>query len=155
MRKWVVSVAVLLGFSGLSGAIDWELAKKYDQMFSQFTQEALAKSPCRMSVKKLLDMIKKGEEVVLIDIRTPAEASVVGLTFKNSMHIPMNEIFKEENLKKIPTDKPVVLVCHSGARALATTVALRSIGFNNVYALKGGIVKLANYLTPKTTKGLK
>ncbi|NPB06648.1 MAG: rhodanese-like domain-containing protein, partial [Aquificae bacterium] len=38
---------------------------------------------------------------------------------------------------------------------LVATTALRSVGFDNVYALKGGIVKLADFVTPKTTLNLK
>ncbi|MGB9658895.1 MAG: rhodanese-like domain-containing protein [Nitrososphaerales archaeon] len=36
-----------------------------------------------------------------------------------------------------------VAVCNTGARSLPVAFALRAIGFNNVYALDGGIVKLA------------
>ncbi|GAB6065687.1 rhodanese-like domain-containing protein [Aquifex pyrophilus] len=155
MRKYVASVLLVLGFVGFSQAVDQELVKKYDRMFSQFTQENLAKSPCRVTPKQVVEMIKKGEDVVLLDIRTDAEASIVGLTYKNSMHIPMDKLFNPENLKKIPRDKKVIVICHSGARAIAATFALRSAGFDNVYALKGGIAGLADYVTPKTTLGIK
>ena len=135
--------------------IDWELAKKYDAIFSRLDQKTLSKSPCRVNLKQVLEMIKKGEDIVLLDIRTEPEQSIVGLTYKNSLHIPMDELFKEENLKKLPRDKKIIVVCHSGARAIAVTFALRSLGFDNVYALKGGIAGLANYVTPKTTLGIK
>jgi len=126
MRKLALSFALLVGLSGTAPAVDWELAKKYEKMFSAFTQEGLTKHFYAISVKKLFKLLKEGN-VVLLDVRTPAEASIVGLTYKNSLHIPLNELFKEENLKKIPTDKPVVVICHSGARALVATTALRSV----------------------------
>jgi len=155
IRKYILSAVALLSIAGASFGIDKELAQKYDKLFSQFTQEALAKSPCRVSPKAVVEMIKKGEPVVLLDIRTEAEQSIVGLTYKDSLNIPMDKLFKPENLAKIPKDKKVIIVCHSGARALVAAFALRSVGFENVYALKGGIAKLADYLTPKTTLGLK
>ena len=155
MKKFVAAALSVLTLSTASFSIDWELAKKYDAIFSQLDQETLTKSPCRVTPKQVLEMIKKGEDIVLLDIRTKPEQSIVGLTFKNSLNIPMDELFKEENLKKLPKDKKIIVVCHSGARAIAVTFALRSLGFNNAYALKGGIAALADYVTPKTTLGIK
>ncbi|NPB08494.1 MAG: rhodanese-like domain-containing protein [Aquificae bacterium] len=153
--KRLISLALMLGLSLTVFGIDKDLAKKYDEIFSQFTHQFWAKSPISVKPKELLEMIKKGEDIVLLDIRTPQEMSVVGITYRNALQIPMNELFKEENLKKIPRDKKVIVVCRSGGRALVATVALRSVGFNNVYVLKGGISKLAAYLSPKTTAGMK
>ncbi len=155
MRKLITTALAVITLSTSAFSIDWELAKKYDAIFSKLDQKALAKSPCRMTPKQVVEMIKKGEEVVLLDIRTKPEQSIAGLTYKNSLHIPMDKLFKEENLKKLPKDKKIIVVCHSGARAIAATFALRSIGFENAYALKGGIAALADYLTPKTTLGMK
>ncbi|AAC07504.1 putative protein [Aquifex aeolicus VF5] len=155
MKKYLAVALAVVSFGGLSFGVDEALIKKYDKMFSQMTQETLAKSPCRVTPKQVVEMIKKGEDVVLLDIRTEAEQSIVGLTYKNSLHIPMDKLFKPENLKKIPRDKKVIVICRSGARAIAATFALRSAGFDNVYALKGGIAALADYVTPKTTLGIK
>ena len=155
MRKLLATALTLLTLSVPTFSIDWELAKKYDSIFSRLDQKTLTKSPCRVTPKQVLEMIKNGEDVVLLDIRTEAEQSIVGLTYKNSLHIPMDKLFKEENLKKLPKDKKIIVICHSGARAIAATFALRSIGFKNAYALKGGISALARYVTPKTTLGIK
>jgi rhodanese-related sulfurtransferase len=61
----------------------------------------------------------------------------------------VNELFKSDNLDKIPTDKPVVIVCKSGARATAVGTALRHIGFDNVYILKGGFQGLSSHFGAK------
>jgi len=66
------------------------------------------------------------------------------------LSIPANKVFLKENLDRIPIDKTVVVVCKSGARATAIGTALRHIGFKNVYVLKGGIVALTKYVTPKS-----
>ena len=60
----------------------------------------------------------------------------------------MNELFTEANLARIPTDKAVVVLCKSGTRATAAGTALRHIGFENVYVLKGGFKALTGYLGP-------
>ena len=41
-----------------------------------------------------------------------------------------------------------VVLCKSGARATAAGTALRHIGFENVYVLKGGFKALTGYLGP-------
>jgi rhodanese-related sulfurtransferase len=89
-------------------------------------------------------MIKKKEDFVILDVRTPQEQSIVGSTWKNTLNIPMHEVFKPENLSKIPKDKKVVVVCHSGERAWAVVTGLRAAGFNNVYHFKGGMKELAD-----------
>lgn len=63
--------------------------------------------------------------------------------------IPVSELFTRASLAQIPTDKTVVILCLSGTRASATGTALRHIGFENVYILKGGFKALTGYLGPK------
>jgi len=65
------------------------------------------------------------------------------------MTIPLNELFTEANLIRIPTDKTVVVLCKSGTRATAAGIALRHIGFENVYILNGGFKALIDYMGPK------
>lgn len=150
MKKLLLTVLFILSVSSASFAYDEELAKKFDGMFSQLTQEVLAIAPCQITPEKVLEMLNKKEEFFVLDIRTPAEQSFVGITFKNALHIPMNEVFKQANLAKLPKDKKIVVVCHSGTRAAPTTMALRMIGFENAVMLRGGISALAAAVTPKT-----
>lgn len=93
--------------------------------------------------------VQTGQEMFVLDIRTPAETGMYGLTLPGSTAIPMNHVFKPGNLARIPTDQKVVVVCKGGHRAMATATALRHVGFKNVYVLKHGISDLANYLSPK------
>lgn len=79
----------------------------------------------------------------MLDIRTPQEMEVVGITLKNTLKIPMHELFNEVNLKKIPKDKKLIVVCHTGTRAAAATMALRAVGFMNAFMFKGGIIELS------------
>jgi rhodanese-related sulfurtransferase len=62
----------------------------------------------------------------------------------------MDQVFKPESLAQIPTDRPVVVTCKSGVRCTAIAFALRNIGFENVYSMKGGLIDLMKYLSPKT-----
>lgn len=96
-----------------------------------------------------LEKVKKHEPLVALDIRTPAETGVFSATLPGTLVIPVNELFTETNLARIPTDKNVIVICKSGTRATAAGTALRHIGFENVYVLKGGFKALIGYMGSK------
>jgi rhodanese-related sulfurtransferase len=144
MKRSLLVAGALLGFVAVGFSYDAELAKKMDAMFSQMTPEVLKQRPCQIDSNQLFEMIKKKEDFVILDVRTPQEQSIVGSTWKNTLNIPMHEVFKPENLSKIPKGKKVVVVCHSGERAWAVVTGLRAAGFNNVYHFKGGIKEIAD-----------
>ena len=62
----------------------------------------------------------------------------------------MNDVFKEVNLKKLPTDQKLILVCHSGSRVTLMAAGLLMLGFNNIVILKGGIKAFANEVGSST-----
>jgi rhodanese-related sulfurtransferase len=144
MKRGLLVASALLGFVAVGFSYDAELAKKMDAMFSQMTPEVLKQKPCQIDANQLFEMIKKKEDFVILDVRTPQEQSITGITWKNTLNIPMHEVFKPENLNKLPKDKKIVVVCHSGDRAAAVVTGLRAIGFNNAYQFKGGIKELAD-----------
>ncbi|MCX7914454.1 MAG: rhodanese-like domain-containing protein [Thermodesulfovibrionales bacterium] len=143
MKQLVIFLIVFLFLLGNAYAYDKETAKKFDAMFSQMTPEMIAKRPCEIDSKALFDLIKKKEEFVILDIRTPQEVEIVGITLKNTLRIPMNEVFKEENLKRLPKDKKIIVICHTGTRSVAVTTALWATGFTNALTFKGGIIELS------------
>lgn len=153
MRRIALWVMVFVfALSGALFAYDKELAKRFNMMFSQMTPEVIAKKPCMVSAKQLLEMIKNKEPFVILDVRSREEMSIVGITWKNRLEIPMHEVFKEENLNKLPTDKKIVVICHTGPRSIAVTLALRALGFMNAYAFDGGVAELAKEVGRGTYK---
>ena len=136
--------------SGPALAYDQDLAKNFQQYFSSFSGSATGKAMQFISAKALVEGQVKGDNLFVLDIRTPGEKSFYGFNMSNSLAIPMNEVFKPENLKKIPTSLKVVVVCKAGTRAIAVATGLRNIGFTNVFILKKGFADLANYVSPKT-----
>lgn len=143
MKQTIMIIIAVFVMLGNAFAFDKETAKKFDAMFSQMTPEVIAKKPCEIDSKQLFDMIKKKEDFVVLDIRTPQEMDIIGITLKNTIRIPMHELFKEANLKKLPSDKKIIVICHTGTRSVAVTTALRSIGLTNAYTYKGGTIELA------------
>jgi len=155
MRKVLLLVmGFIFTISSFVFAYDKELAKRFNMMFSQMTPEVIAKKPCMVNAKQLLEMIKNKEPFVILDVRTPEEMAIVGITWKDRLEFPMHELFKEENLNKLPKDKKIVVICHTGPRSIAVALALRAIGFMNAYAFDGGVAELAKEIGRQTYKFL-
>jgi rhodanese-related sulfurtransferase len=131
-------------------AYDQALAASYDAFFGTLAEQNTAKMLQLIPVEKVVEAINAGEDLTLLDVRTRKEMSLIGLTYPGSLAIPMSEIFKPENLARIPTDKRVVVTCHSGVRCTAVALALRNIGFANMYSMKGGLMEFMKYLDAKT-----
>jgi rhodanese-related sulfurtransferase len=126
------------------------LARMYEQFFATFEEQKVQEALHLLPPEKVIEVIKKREDVVLLDVRTRQEQSIIGLTYRDSLSLPMNEVFRPENLAKLPTDKKLIVTCQSGVRCTVIAVSLREIGFENVYAMKGGLAALMAYLEPKT-----
>ena len=148
-RSILIGVLAVL-FSGQAVAYDETLARTYEQFFASFEEKQVPQALHVLPPEKVVEAIKKGEHIVLLDVRTNQEQSILGLSFPETLRIPMNEVFKPENLAKIPTDKKVIVTCQSGLRCTIIELALRNVGFDNVYEMKGGLMGLMQYLGPKT-----
>lgn len=142
-----VTATFVLTTSGL--AYDQNKAKEFDAFFSKFTQQACANSKLFISAAETMDMIRKQENYLLLDIRTDGEASVIALSDTKSLHIPLEHLFEENNLAKLPTDRPILILCHSGTRATMGATGLKMIGFSNARVIQGGLISLSTDNNPK------
>jgi len=81
-------------------------------------------------------VIKGGDDsYFLLSIQKPedyAKGHVPG-----AINIPYGAIAKEENLKKLPTDKKIVVICYTGHTASYTSMFLNQLGYES-YVLKFG-----------------
>lgn len=73
--------------------------------------------------------------VVLLDVREPDERAEARI--EPSIHIPMNEV--PQRVGELPTDRELVVYCHSGTRSLMVAGYLEGQGFHPVGNLTGGI----------------
>ena len=144
----ILATTLSLG-STMSWAFNQELAASYEKLFQPVAGTKAGKALHLVKPEVFLEDLKKGKRYVAIDVRTPAEFSIYSMTLQDALRIPMNELFKAETLARLPKDKPIIVVCKSGARAIAAGTALRHIDFNDVYILKGGFKALSAYLDPK------
>jgi rhodanese-related sulfurtransferase len=150
MKRTMLALVAAMLCAGPALGYDQDLAAVYEDFFASFDEQAVPKALHLMPAEKVVDAIKKGDGIVLLDVRTKQEQSILGLTFPETLHLPMNQVFKPENLAKIPTDKKVIVTCQSGVRCAVIAISLRNIGFDNVYTMKGGLMGLMQYLSPKT-----
>jgi rhodanese-related sulfurtransferase len=142
-------LTLALGFTPGAWSYDAEMAASYQRMFSNVVGADAGKALHFLSPAAFVAGLKEGREYVAIDVRTPAETGLFALSLPDSLAIPTSQIFTPDKLALIPTDKPVVIICKSGARATAVGTSLRHIGFDNVYILKGGFQGLAGYYGTK------
>ena len=144
-----VAIGLCLCVASAAWSYDAKMAESYAKLFSPAEGAKVGKELHFIKPDGFIKNLQAGKEYVAIDVRTSGEAAMLGMTMPGSMAIPVNELFQEENLKRIPTDKMVIMICKSGARATAAGIALRHIGFDNVYILKGGLQALSAAYGPK------
>ncbi|WP_298528177.1 rhodanese-like domain-containing protein [uncultured Ruminococcus sp.] len=71
--------------------------------------------------------------VTLLDIRSKEEYELNG--FSGSVNVPFDEI--STGLSKLPKEKPVYVLCRTGALSSEVTEILEDRGYN-VYNIEGG-----------------
>jgi adenylyltransferase/sulfurtransferase len=88
-----------------------------------------------ITVHELKRMIDDKIDFQLIDVRETYEYEISQI---GGELIPMGEVMA--NLDKISKDRMVVIHCRSGGRSGTIVSVLESMGYENVYNLKGGIL---------------
>ena len=78
------------------------------------------------------------DQVHVLDVRQPEEVQESLGSIANAQLIPLNEL--KARLAEVPTDRPVVAVCHAGMRSGLATVILRSGGLARCANLRGGML---------------
>jgi len=149
MKKTLLTTLTVALLTVSAHAYDDTKAKELNTFYSHMTQKACADSKLFIKAKEVMKLLKEKKDITLLDVRTDGEASVIALSGDNALHMPISELFKKENLDKLPTDKPIIVVCHSGTRATLAAIGLKRIGFKKVHVVKGGLIALAEANNPK------
>ena len=93
-----------------------------------------------MNIKEVdalgLQQMQASGEVVMIDVRTDVEFAQGAI--KGSKHLPLHMLPLMAG--QLEQEKPVVLICRSGARSAQAYAFLAQKGFENVYNLRGGVM---------------
>jgi len=155
MKKPLFTLLATAALAVSVSAYDAAKAAEFNAYYSHMTQKACADSTLFVSAEEVMKQLREGKPVMLLDIRTEGEAGVVALSSPAALHIPLERLFEKASLERLPSDRPIMIVCHSGSRATMAAVSLKMIGVRNVQVVRGGIVALANADSPKNAPMLK
>lgn len=86
--------------------------------------------------KKLVE--ENPQTIMLVDVRDPDEFKAG--TLKNAVNIPVDKL--EGKVKTLPTDKPVIFVCNTGARSGEAFYMVQDLRpkMKNVYYLEAELM---------------
>ncbi|HEO99336.1 MAG: rhodanese-like domain-containing protein [Campylobacterales bacterium] len=149
LKRYLISSLAVALFALNASAYDATKAENLDAFYSHMTQQACADSKLFTTGEDVMKMFRDKEKFTLLDVRTAGENAIVSLSSKNALHIPVEQLFEKANLDRLPTDQPLIIICHSGTRATIVAMGLQQIGFTKVHVLKGGLVALAEANDPK------
>ncbi len=82
-------------------------------------------------------LIENNVEVQLVDVRTSGECATGILA--NAQTIDIYSPNFKNTVSKLDKNKPIVLYCAVGGRSRQAAQVLKSLGFKDIYNLKGGI----------------
>jgi rhodanese-related sulfurtransferase len=91
--------------------------------------------PLQIDVQTLDQICKGNQFVTLIDVREPWEFAICAI--KESINVPLSTL--PQNLGQLPSEGPLVVLCHHGGRSMQAVAWLRQNGFANATNLEGGI----------------
>lgn len=77
-------------------------------------------------------------DALVLDVRDDAEFA--GGHIASARHVPLLQLKKQVSGLEKFRDKPIVVVCRSGARSATGCRVLRNAGFGEVYNFKGGML---------------
>jgi rhodanese-related sulfurtransferase len=88
---------------------------------------------------ELIEKIESGEDMIIIDVRTPEETKKGKIA--GSINMPFDEIedLIEEKIKDKNT--PICLYCLSGSRSIIAAKILESKEYTNVFNLSHGLLE--------------
>ncbi|MDH5442367.1 MAG: DUF1573 domain-containing protein [Candidatus Nomurabacteria bacterium] len=88
------------------------------------------------------EKIKNGENIILLDVRSPQEYSEVHL--KNALLLPVDELSQQTlddiGLGQDKKDSEIILYCRSGGRSKIAYDIMESLGYTNIKSSAGGMI---------------
>jgi len=89
-----------------------------------------------IDVKAFADKLKTGQELIILDVRTPAEFAQGSI--KGALNIDVNGQNFKDNITSLDKDKSYLIYCRSGMRSVKACNIMAENGFKNMFNLLGG-----------------
>jgi rhodanese-related sulfurtransferase len=91
----------------------------------------------RADVRQVRELVARGADVALLDVRSPAEFETIHIP--GSVNLPLDQL--DQQLTALAErGRPLMLVCRSGARATQAQTKLAAVGCVNATVLDGGVL---------------
>ena len=119
----------------------------YDAFCGAVSEEATeAAAGSTITATDLKDMLDRGDNIFLVDVREPNEYEIVSIP--GATLIPKGEFLSGAALEQLPQDKRVVLHCKSGARSAECLAIAKNAGFSDAVHVGGGVLAWVNQVDP-------
>ena len=96
--------------------------------------DGIARGISPLEAKRRIDA---GDDIVLLDVRTPQEFQAVRMPYPQVVHIPLGAL--REKADQLPRDKDILAFCKVSMRGYEAQLILNSMGFDWVCFIEGGL----------------
>ncbi|MBN2149788.1 MAG: rhodanese-like domain-containing protein [Anaerolineales bacterium] len=118
--------------------------KTFDEWLADLDLNFWGTAQHKIMAAQFFERMRSGEEVVLLDTRSPEEIDYLALPF--ALHIPIHEL--PARWQEVPDDRLVAVFCSSGVRSAIGYAYLQTKGRSNVRILDARYPELAAELKP-------
>jgi molybdopterin/thiamine biosynthesis adenylyltransferase/rhodanese-related sulfurtransferase len=119
----------------------------YEVFCGSVSEEAMiAAQGSTIVPRELAEMIDRGDNIYLVDVREPAEWEIVSIP--GATLIPKGEFMNGSALAGLPQDKRLVLYCKTGIRSAEALAIVKGAGFADAVHVGGGVVGWVNQVDP-------
>jgi adenylyltransferase/sulfurtransferase len=119
----------------------------YEEFCGTVSEDAQrASAGATISAGELKEMLDRGDDIFLVDVREPNEYEIVSIP--GAVLIPKGEFTSGAALERLPQDKQIVLHCKSGARSAEALAVVKDAGFSGAVHVGGGVLAWISQVDP-------
>ena len=89
-----------------------------------------------ISAEQLHTLQREGQNITLIDVRSPAEFRSVHV--QSAVNLPLGDLDAKTIAQHANPEDDIYLICHSGGCSTQACEQLKGLGFTNVISIDGG-----------------
>ena len=119
----------------------------YDAFCGALSADAqLAASGSTITASQLKDMLDRGEDIFLVDVREPNEYEIVSIP--GAVLIPKDQFLTGAALERLPQHRQIVLHCKSGVRSAECLAVVQGAGYSDAVHVGGGVLAWVSQVDP-------
>jgi len=134
MKRIIVSILAIVSFVAMSCGT----AETADGSKSTQVQDQKSATFTNASVTDLNGAIEKGEDIIILDVRTPGEFSQGYI--ENAILMDINNASFRSKAAELDKSKIIYVYCRSGHRSQTASKALIDMGYPDVINVEGGFI---------------